>query len=105
MDRGAIRGTAKKDPGFRWRSVRATISEIIEGEVDGTAQGEDSAGGRRRDATHPLRRGEDAAPQSLIHNAANEIGLYSKKSSCPALRRASTSWLHLSKKDVDGRDI
>ena len=52
-----------------------------------------------------LRRGEDAAPQSLIHNAANEIGLYSKKSSCPALRRASTSWLHLSKKDVDGRDI
>jgi len=25
-------------------------------------------------------------------------------SSCPALCRASTSWLHSSKKDVDGRD-
>ena len=26
------------------------------------------------------------------------------RSSCPGLSRASTSWLHLSKKDVDGRD-
>jgi hypothetical protein len=32
-------------------------------------------------------------------------GAFERSSSCAALCRASMSWLHLRKKDVDGRDI
>ncbi len=50
---------------------------------------------------HPSRRGQVASQDEVgIGGNAEMLPL----SSCPGLSRASTSWLHVSKKDVDGRD-
>ena len=54
-------------------------------------------GNERSDELLALRRGG-------TQNAANRMGHHIEKSSCPGLSRASTSSLHLNKKDVDGRD-